>query len=42
MKKIFKNTFFYLKILRLRKEFPNDADFGAEVSQLITKYKTLL
>lgn len=37
MKKIFKNTFFYLKVVRLRKQYPNDTDFGGEVSKLLTK-----
>ena len=37
MKKIFKNTFFYLKVLKLRKQYPNDAEFGEEVSKLLIK-----
>lgn len=39
MKNLFKGTLFYLKVLRLRKENPNDNDFGAEVSKLLTKIK---
>ena len=40
MKKLFKGTLFYLKVVRLRKEYPNDSNFGAKVSELLTtKFK---